>query len=132
MFAWPSLPCWGAEHSQPAARQGGPADVPENGSALPDLSVSARSSRGATRDCQSDLAPVVNVFGGAGRDLCDRGQGCDTRQRRRRRPRRTIDQDAEPVVMASRAGIVMLDFDVAETVNRPAGIEAETPAKHPG
>jgi len=25
----------------------------------------------------------------------------------------------------------MLDFDVAEMVNRPAGIEAETTAKHP-
>lgn len=34
--------------------------------------------------------------------------------------------------MGSRTGIVMLDLDVADTVNRPAGIEAETPAKHPG
>ena len=33
--------------------------------------------------------------------------------------------------MASRAGIVMLDLDVADSINRPAGIEAETSAKHP-
>ncbi|KPK79286.1 MAG: hypothetical protein AMS25_13155 [Gemmatimonas sp. SM23_52] len=73
----------------------------------------------------------MNILRRAERGLGDARQRCQARQRRRRRPRRTEDQYAEPVIVGSRAGIVMLDFDVAEMVNRPAGIEAETTAKHP-